>query len=957
MSYKHYIYILINFIWWTLQAQNPQYTIIDKSTGLPSNSVYSILQDNKGYMWFATDKGLVKYDGYEFKTYLNKNQSSKSGTNIKEDRFGRIWYQNFDGNLFFVENDSLHSLELSESIGYFNYGIIQNNLFVIQKQGVAVYSLKTLSLIKNIKLNSADFIYSYSNNNCFYITSGKNTIYEIDNQLVLKTIEFNFYNSNNPSSHIFASQNLCFLYSKEAGTNNSIYKLQNNKFEALFKTENFLVQNISYVDNSIWFCSPHGVYAYNINNSKQNYTSYFKDYSISCVLKDREGGYWFSTINNGILYVKDLGSLFYPLNHIPLKLFIKDKKVFFSNTNAELIEFNSSTKTFTPLFKSKNNSILSFCYYDSIYGNIITSNSYIETISKNGGLKTEHGALKDMELVDSNYYAYAATGACMLYCINKNKKDAWSDFYHLNYIKEKNTAQFVTGCRAKSVKYIPENKTIYFATSHGLQMVTPNIIRELKQNNLSLFCSKLCKYKNTIYALTTNNEILKINGTTVTPIMFNNTDVDKKIDYVKIIGNVLYVATTEGLYSVNLSDTNLKLNQIQKINYEVNDIELLNNELIILYKEGILFKPINNINNMPDKPLFEINYINVNGKKTNEHIFHYTENNISINYSILSFRTDNYFPLLYRINNGPWQNIGSQTRQLNLAAMAPGDYTVTFKFKNKTDILKNISFKINKPFWLKWWFMSFVIIVLLFITYLFFKWRIVELEQKNNLLNQKIETEQKYYKSTLKAIKAQMNPHFFYNALNTIQSFIYNDDKRNAATYLSKFSKLTRMILEMSEKDTISLSDEINALHLYLDIEKARFNDDLTFEIKYAESIYINNTYIPPMLIQPYVENAVKHGLLHKKGNKILVIEFEKRDNNLIVTIDDNGIGRKISQELNEKKSSKHVSFSTIANKQRLDILNKDQKENGVSIVDKNNPNGTSAGTKVVLTIPFSNQN
>ena len=202
----------------------------------------------------------------------------------------------------------------------------------------------------------------------------------------------------------------------------------------------------------------------------------------------------------------------------------------------------------------------------------------------------------------------------------------------------------------------------------------------------------------------------------------------------------------------------------------------------------------------------------------------------------------------------------------------------------------------------------------------------------------------------LTSIKSQMNPHFFYNALNTIQSFIFTDDKKNASIYLSKFSKLTRMILEMSDKETVRLAEEINALTLYLDIEKVRFDTDFEFTIEVDNELDIDLINIPSMIIQPYVENAVKHGLLHKKGAKQLTIHLSRNATHLMIQIDDNGIGRARANELNQRKTDRHQSFATAANQKRLELLNSGRNTSVViQYIDK--PNG--GGTTVIISIPI----
>jgi len=215
------------------------------------------------------------------------------------------------------------------------------------------------------------------------------------------------------------------------------------------------------------------------------------------------------------------------------------------------------------------------------------------------------------------------------------------------------------------------------------------------------------------------------------------------------------------------------------------------------------------------------------------------------------------------------------------------------------------------------------------------------------------QTELQQAESELKAIRAQMNPHFIFNALNTIQSYIYLKDNQNASNYLGKFSRLTRMILDMSNNETVSLKDELEALNLYLQLERMRFEEVLTFNIAIADALDTESIKLPAMLIQPYIENAIKHGLLHKKDNRELHCSFELRGNNLVVSIDDNGIGRQRSMEMNATKGGDHKSFATQANAKRFTLLNKNSDDNiGVVYTDKTNADGQPAGTLVVLTIP-----
>jgi LytS/YehU family sensor histidine kinase len=209
--------------------------------------------------------------------------------------------------------------------------------------------------------------------------------------------------------------------------------------------------------------------------------------------------------------------------------------------------------------------------------------------------------------------------------------------------------------------------------------------------------------------------------------------------------------------------------------------------------------------------------------------------------------------------------------------------------------------------------------------------------------------------SQLSALKAQMNPHFIFNVLNSIQEIILLNDKKEANIYLGKFADLMRLILDQSNKVAISLDDEIRSLKLYLELEALRFEENFKYEIKVADMLYTYNIDIPAMLIQPYLENAIKHGLMHKHGEKTVALSFSLfNENTLLCVITDNGIGRKRSSEINRMREKKHTSFATGATQRRLELLNQGRTQTiTVTFVDSMDEHRNVCGTKVLLYIPL----
>ena len=223
-------------------------------------------------------------------------------------------------------------------------------------------------------------------------------------------------------------------------------------------------------------------------------------------------------------------------------------------------------------------------------------------------------------------------------------------------------------------------------------------------------------------------------------------------------------------------------------------------------------------------------------------------------------------------------------------------------------------------------------------------WRTTR-KEKLNVEKQKVAME-------LKALRAQMNPHFIFNAINSIQHFILNNDSKAAHLHLSKFSQLIRKVLENSRFESIPLAEEIRMLELYLELESLRFSSKFQYKISVESSIDRENVLISPLIIQPFVENAIWHGLMHLKDKQgEVLIGFEKINGNLKCTINDNGIGRKRSMEL--KKGTMHESMGLSIAKERLQIVNMLNKaKTSINLIDKTDTNGVPSGTTVELFMP-----
>lgn len=226
-----------------------------------------------------------------------------------------------------------------------------------------------------------------------------------------------------------------------------------------------------------------------------------------------------------------------------------------------------------------------------------------------------------------------------------------------------------------------------------------------------------------------------------------------------------------------------------------------------------------------------------------------------------------------------------------------------------------------------------------------------EMQQSQKDLEQKAAALQKQIReATLSALQAQMNPHFIFNSLNVIQSFVYSGEKELASHLIGKFSELLRQTLHFSRNSLISLEEELSFIRAYTELEVNRMPPDLTIQYEIASDIKLSRVLLPPLLIQPFVENALRHGLYHKEGSRRLRISVEGTTESVSVEIDDNGVGRKAAKLFSSQAD--HLAFSSGANAERIALLNQvNDVYIHLQIIDKTTANGDSEGTTVKINI------
>ena len=227
------------------------------------------------------------------------------------------------------------------------------------------------------------------------------------------------------------------------------------------------------------------------------------------------------------------------------------------------------------------------------------------------------------------------------------------------------------------------------------------------------------------------------------------------------------------------------------------------------------------------------------------------------------------------------------------------------------------------------------------------------IKEAARMLHENLVLKQKASELEMQALRAQMNPHFIFNCLSSINRFILKNESEAASDYLTTFSKLIRMVLNNSKNTSISLEEELEMLRLYLDLEKLRFKNSFGYKISFPDHLDTGSVFIPPLLLQPVAENAIWHGLMHKDGSGTLEINFELQDNYLNCYLTDNGVGRQKAESFKSKSVEKQKSLGTQITAERIALNNKNDDPADFYIEDLVDTEGQAAGTRVTLRIKF----
>ncbi len=933
---------------------------------LVNNYVFCVKEDTQHNLWIGTINGLSKYNGVNFKNFQPRGDSSKVW--IKEidfDKTGRKWLATNVGVLFLDDNGFTNVTELLKE----KQSVI--NAILVDKEGFVWYGAQK-GIVKITENNHIFDRVKYDKTNGFTNNSITSIKQDASGNIWIGTYGDGAYVYN--GKRFF-----------RVDLNLELYKQTVNDF---------------YFDNNnnVWMATLNGVCQYNTVEKTFNWLTDKEGLSnnnVRGITQDKSGNYWFGTSGGGVCNYfgkqftnydrsSGLGSdyIYAIFRDSKQRLWVGagDNGLSVYDTS-KFSSYNSTNGFANVKVKTINEDGLGNMYFGTegqgVYIFDGTQFTPLEGLQK----KFIRAIIKDKD--GNMWFATAGSGIYKLVLsesapriLNLTTKDGLLHNRVICLLYDKQ-GRLWYGTEDNGIGLIQDDKVqkLNISTKQGLRS---NSIRCLTEDQSGYLWAGTVGYGISCFPLYQGDYKVKnydhTNGLTSSNIYLLSVD-DQ---------NNLFVGSETGLDYLYL-DKERKPTEIK--HYSKGEgftgIETCLNS-VFNDKEGTIwfgtinclskYNPANKIKN-PNPPVTSIIDVKLDYRSISETEYKkflgdwnsvsnlelpHDKNNLSFDFVGINFSNPDAVKYRWKLQGSDkdWSPPQAQN-SVNYSNLSAGSYTFMVKACNEDGVWNQepaiLTFRIIPPFWLRGWFIFSVILLGAAIIFLLFKWRINSIKAKATEEQKQLQLEKEVVELEQKALRLQMNPHFIFNALNSIQSQIGTDNEQTARYYLAKFSRLMRQILDNSRNAVITLEEEVNTLENYLLIEKFCNGDRFDYKITVDEKIEKDYVKIPPMLLQPFIENAIKHGLKYIEGKRGLIeVDFSEKNNLLECSVTDNGIGRIKAEELNKNsKETYHKSTALIVTQERLDLLKEDKNIRSLEILDLYDKDNNASGTKVIIRIPI----
>ncbi len=968
MRYLFFILFLL-FVVGSIQGQKYQLRHYSVEDNLPSSEVYHVYQDSDGYMWIATNMGVSRFDGYEFENFdLEDGLPGSTIFEIYEDYKGRIWFLSFSMKLSYYYKDSIHTYRHNDVIqDYFIKDLLFQKLsFHVDKkdnvyfgiQGENVFKLNARGKLTKLIKNPKDRLNIIKKNSKYInIRSGESyrklRIFNEDTSYVK---DFQFQVKEKKLNHFACKSEDSFYLT----VGNTLYHIKNNTIVSKrhFKKE-ILWLNIDKGGN-LWLGLAGGAIQLDKNNIHNDRISLLNGKNVSSVHRDNEGGFWFSTLQDGLYYApsltiktlteeeglystkigviaKDKNSKVWVGHKGPAVSILKDKKVL------KILNLSEHKTEGIHDIKFGPDQFAYIIRWNKIFSYDLNTNKQQQKISK----KNEKANL--LLFINDNKRVFCGAGGIKIF---KNDEMIYHSCHEDNF------------CHRITSLYYSENEGIlYLGGLNGFWQYKNGEFKHLGERNDILYYRvvDIVQFKDYLALATRGGGIILYNKNSIHQITKQEGLLSNSAKSLSVNGNDLWVAQNKGLSKFTFHDVESELYDVHNLtkqdglpSSEINDVVIDDSTVYVASNNGLSYFNFLDLKKNVVPPPIKIKSVKISGVDTSiksSYKLDYNRNFFSITYAGLSYRQAGNITYRYKMKglNNTW-TITNRNRK-TFTTLPPGNYEFLVQAQNDDGAWSSnsarINFHIDAPFWNKWWFIASTVVFVVGLLWLVIYYRITTIRRRNELMQDINEYKQKI-------LRQQMNPHFIFNTLNSIQYFLLDEDTTSSLNYLTKFAKMMRIVLDNSQQTFVPIEDEIRGLNLYLELEALRFEESFDYHIKVDDEINTYEYKVPALILQPYVENSIRHGLLHKKNKGFLKVHITKRDESLLCMIEDDGVGRKRAEEIKMSKGPMKQSLGSKITEDRINVLNSlysDEIE--VHYVDLEDDQGNPRGTRVEITLPF----
>lgn len=930
MSVLKQITLFCFLLYGILFSQSPLTINYCKKFNIPTYDFYGGIKSKNGHYYFGTDKGALFFDGNEFTFIKSQKGNVKTDVfDIVEDSLGTIWLLTYRGELWYKKQkeEKFQKFDLPEISGYLSASYVYDKGIYVGTSFGKVYKIENHEIQNRWDVKQHIIKFYKSNTTHFNIVTLQSIFSISDGKIEIKKALVN----ENKNKRAHAHHGNLFIGS---GSQINVY----NEFKLIgqFTLESApLIQAITTNKENLIVSTNIGVYLVNLKDfSTKNII--FKGADVTNVIFEKEGDYWVTTKNEGLLYINNPDII--EEKEVPVvsllskgdSLFIGsnyNKFYILTNNTSEVHSINSSPKTDVNNIKNINGVL----YFISKTGVSILDKSKWENL---------HFGCNDLALLDKETF---------LICMNKSflikKKD----------IKKKIQRDIIQHLKVPPVVRISYFNNDYIIGSiNGLYSYSGSKIEELKSINYESlgYVSDILVANKKLYVATLDNGFFEL-SISDEGYKLENKLKRQGITAITYHENKVWLVQDNGLYVYSPEKEILTLFfQVPREYGWISDLCFVKNKLFFGTDKGLFSFNSSSKTLISRPPTLKLKSFIVNGELAESlNGLTYKQNNIQINVKAISSGYHN-LTYYYKLNDKDYWSL-TEAPSLSFPSLMSGQYDLKIYAQNsngeKSNVL-SLPIFIKKPYWEEWWFYLVLFITIIVVVTTIIKIRFKIQAQKHFLkeqvlLKEKEKVQLAYSLSAAenKALRMQMNPHFIFNALNNIKGLYAKNDSIQANQYLITFSKLLRNVLE-SESEKIAITKEIEILQSYMDLAMVRQKNKFEYRVNISPEIDKEKQAIPPMLIQPFIENTLVHGI-SKIKNGIIDLTLKNESNLLVIKIEDNGVGRD-----NAKTIKNHKSLSTRLTKKRILLLGEKYESKTVfEIIDKPN----KEGTVVLIKIPI----